>query len=103
MTQPETLIAPETDEIVEGPICGACDAPCKVIVADQGIGAYEFWGSKGTDVDLQAVSDCCEYTAYTDSSKDEVCEAEGPDDYYPEPDDYDDEYDAFDDYPDEDY
>lgn len=30
---------------------------------DFGIGAYEFWGARGFQIDLVAVSDCCEAPA----------------------------------------
>lgn len=40
--------------------CCACKQECNVIEVDFGIGSYEYWGSKGIDIDLQEVSDCCE-------------------------------------------
>lgn len=41
-------------------ICEFCENPCNGIWVDYGIGEYEFWGSKGSDVDVLFVSDCCE-------------------------------------------
>ena len=41
--------------------CSACRKPCEVKLVDDGIGPYEFWGMKGTDTRMVAVSDCCEY------------------------------------------
>jgi len=40
--------------------CSHCKKPCDIIGIDNGIGAYEFWGHKGRDVQIDAVSDCCE-------------------------------------------
>lgn len=40
--------------------CTACGQPCQVGLVDFGIGSYEFWGHKATDIDIVAVSDCCE-------------------------------------------
>ena len=53
-------------------ICSDCKEPCEVIIVDSGIGSYEYWGAKGTDVQLEAVSNCCNAPAYIDSSKDFV-------------------------------
>lgn len=41
-------------------LCSACGQPASAITVDFGIGAYEFWGSKGFHRDVQVVSDCCE-------------------------------------------
>ncbi len=40
-------------------VCLACYEVCKIVVEDFGNGPYEYWGAKGTHVDLQDVSDCC--------------------------------------------
>lgn len=45
-------------------ICSACKEPCTVKIIDNGIGSYEYWGAKGRDIQLEAVSDCCEAPAY---------------------------------------
>jgi hypothetical protein len=50
----------------EGPFCGSCRQPCEVIEVDFGIGSYEYWGSRGYDSRVEAVSNCCEETAYED-------------------------------------
>jgi hypothetical protein len=95
MTNAATLTTPEIDDeadLVEGPICGACNEPCQVVTSDQGIGSYEFWGATGVDTDIQTLSDCCDATAYTDSNLDEACEAEDPDDYCPDDYDRDEDY-----------
>lgn len=44
-------------------ICTACGKPCQVIHIDYGIGAYEYWGTPGNDINIQTVSDCCEAQA----------------------------------------
>jgi hypothetical protein len=40
--------------------CSECKKPCEVELVDDGIGPYEFWGMKGVDRRMVAVSDCCE-------------------------------------------
>lgn len=40
--------------------CTECGENCTVIGVDNGIGPYEFWGQKGTDVQIDLVSNCCE-------------------------------------------
>lgn len=40
--------------------CEACGKPCSIQVVDYGIGAYEYWGAPGFDIQLCEVSDCCE-------------------------------------------
>lgn len=40
--------------------CEGCKLPCEVIEVDFGIGAYEYWGAPGFDVQICAVSNCCE-------------------------------------------
>ena len=39
--------------------CPVCGQQCAVLIEDNGIGAYEYWGAKGTHHDYQAVSACC--------------------------------------------
>jgi len=41
-------------------ICPDCGEECQVIVVDQGIGHYEYWGAKCYDSRPEVVSDCCE-------------------------------------------
>lgn len=43
--------------------CTACGQPCEVGIIDNGIGSYEYWGSKEVDIQLEAVSNCCEAPA----------------------------------------
>lgn len=50
--------------------CDACGRECRRITVDFGIGAYEYWGAPGFDVQLAEVSDCCEAD----------CVDDGPDD-----------------------
>jgi hypothetical protein len=47
--------------------CTACGQPCEVCIIDYGIGPYEYWGAPGVDVQLMAVSDCCEAPAVDDT------------------------------------
>jgi hypothetical protein len=39
--------------------CSACGKECYTRIEDEGIGEYEYWGSRGVDVRLVEVSDCC--------------------------------------------
>ena len=48
------------------PYCGDCGLPCNAIPCDSGIGAYEYWGSKGYDSHPYLGSDCCEANVYQD-------------------------------------
>lgn len=41
-------------------LCSACGLPATDAFMDFGIGAYEYWGAKGVDRDVQYVSTCCE-------------------------------------------
>ena len=41
-------------------ICEACNRECHEIQVDFGIGAYEYWGACGVDIQLAWLSDCCE-------------------------------------------
>jgi hypothetical protein len=54
-------------------ICTGCDQPCKAKIIDAGIGEYEFWGQKGTDVNKQTVSACCEEAIETEDGEYESC------------------------------
>jgi hypothetical protein len=40
--------------------CKECGEECSVVRVDFGIGAYEYWGATGTDINPQDVSNCCE-------------------------------------------
>ena len=45
----------------DGPFfCLCCKEECELQVTDEGIGAYEYWGAKGTDVQLVLSSACCQ-------------------------------------------
>jgi hypothetical protein len=46
-------------------VCKCCEKPCEVISVDFGIGAYEYWGATGVDVNIQEVSLCCEDDYWT--------------------------------------
>ena len=48
------------------PYCGDCGRECKAVVADFGIGTYEFQGSVGHDVRKAVVSDCCDARVFED-------------------------------------
>ena len=40
--------------------CEECGDACSGVLVDQGIGPYEYWGSRGTHHDWVVVSPCCE-------------------------------------------
>jgi hypothetical protein len=40
-------------------ICSDCGIQCESVTEDQGIGPYEYWGSREVDVQLVEVSPCC--------------------------------------------
>ena len=51
------------DEIVTVQLpmtCPACGEVCSGVWEDFGIGSYEYWGARGTDVRMVYVSNCCE-------------------------------------------
>jgi len=39
--------------------CTCCGEKCEVVVVDNGIGRYEFWGAKGVDVRYDIETACC--------------------------------------------
>lgn len=41
-------------------LCESCGQPSEATEVDFGIGAYEYWGCPGVDVNIQMVSVCCE-------------------------------------------
>lgn len=51
-----------------GPFCGCCGQPCSPRQVDNGIGAYEYWGSKGVDVRIDTESDCCDAPVFSDAA-----------------------------------
>jgi len=40
--------------------CTECGELCNAKDVDFGIGAYEYWGQRCVDRNIQTVSDCCE-------------------------------------------
>lgn len=45
----------------DGPwYCENCGKECATKWVDNGVGPYEFWGSRGVDRRLEEVSRCCE-------------------------------------------
>jgi len=40
--------------------CQDCQQECSAEPHDFGIGPYEYWGARGTDRNVQVVSNCCE-------------------------------------------
>lgn len=54
--------------------CGDCGKECDWQTLDYGIGAYEFWGSRGVHVNMQTVSTCCEGDVFRDSELEERME-----------------------------
>lgn len=51
---------PGNPKVCVSTVCGACGHGARTIKVDFGVGAYEFWGSTGVDVDICEVSECCE-------------------------------------------
>ncbi len=49
-------------------ICSKCKELCEVILIDFGIGGYEYWGIPGNDVQLEALSICCDAPVYIENS-----------------------------------
>ena len=45
-------------------ICASCGRECEEETSDEGIGPYEFWGSRGVHHDYQQVSSCCGEAVY---------------------------------------
>lgn len=43
-------------------LCSACGEVAEGTSVDFGIGAYEYWGQRGVDRNVQWVSRCCEAT-----------------------------------------
>lgn len=39
--------------------CAHCNKECIGVAVDNGIGAYEYWGSKGVDKRIDIESNCC--------------------------------------------
>ena len=50
---------PNPEETPEG-YCDDCALPCYGVLVDEGIGAYEFWGTQGFHHDYVYKSHCCE-------------------------------------------
>ena len=42
------------------PVCPGCQEECSIVTADNGIGAYEYWGAPGFDSQPFPASNCCE-------------------------------------------
>lgn len=59
--------------------CSECRQLCNAVERDFGIGAYEFWGARGCDVNLQTVSDCCDGDPLTPKEYAELLAEETPD------------------------
>jgi len=59
-------------------ICKACKKPTTPIEANFGIGSYEFWGSIGSNDNIQTVSKCC-YFDIVDKLEEENDEPEQSD------------------------
>ena len=51
-------------------ICSACKESCEVIIVDTGICQYEYWGYKGRQVELEALSTCCDAPAFWNDVED---------------------------------
>ena len=48
-------------------ICSNCKEPCEVVIMDSGIGLNEYWGFIDNDIQLSALSTCCEAPGYIDN------------------------------------
>ena len=57
-------------------ICKACNRECRVVTVDFGIGAYEYWGAPGVDIQLADVSECCEADYYSPEDEEPFNEEE---------------------------
>ena len=53
-------------------VCSECGSSCLCKALDFGIGGYEYWGSRGTDIQLEAVSDCCEAPCFKPETGKEI-------------------------------
>ena len=53
--------------------CDECGQECYGVLRDDGIGSYEYWGSRGTHHDWVAVSNCCEAKILDDNPCCENC------------------------------
>ncbi len=49
---------PDDDDQVTG-WCECCGAECYGVAVDNGIGSYEYWGSKGVHHQIDCESNCC--------------------------------------------
>ena len=50
-------------------VCDCCGMSCRPKLVDEGIGCYEYWGFKGTDVRYEWRSSCCEASLVEGGSK----------------------------------
>ena len=48
-----------TKQIRTTDLCVFCGGPCQAVSVDNGIGAYEYWGSKEVHHDWTVGSSCC--------------------------------------------
>ena len=53
-------------------LCEGCGQPAETSDVDFGIGAYEYWGAPGVDVNVQNVTDCCEMSLVSNSRAEHV-------------------------------
>lgn len=63
---------PNPEETPEG-YCDDCALPCYGVLVDEGIGAYEFQGSRGFHHDYTYKSHCCLSTILESSPVCDVC------------------------------
>lgn len=50
-------------------VCSQCGDVTEGYFTDLGIGAYEYWGSKGVDTDIRFVSRCCDASMTENTAK----------------------------------
>lgn len=82
---PKTMASKQTKRQAESLLNGAGDGPffclccqeeCDLIVSDEGIGEYEYWGATGCDVQLVLSSSCCqdEWSETDPKEKDDIAD-----------------------------
>ena len=58
--------------------CSHCGEECTSITRDEGVGAYEYWGSKGVHHDYVEVSPCCDAEVQSEPLEGRCCECNAP-------------------------
>ena len=58
-------------EHIDG-VCEACGEKCTSVTQDDGIGPFEYWGSKGVHHEYVEVSPCCQAEVIDEPELEEV-------------------------------